>query len=88
MVCAPKVMAASVQVATPVEEFHATLQGMVTPLSVKVTVPVSLTEPPEGLMVAVKVTGWLMAEGFAEDVSAVELAPELTVCVRLLLLEL
>jgi len=88
MVCEPSVMAASVQVATPVEEFHATLQGMVAPLSVKVTVPVSFTEPPEGLMVAVKVADWFTAEGFTEDVSAVELAPEFTCCVRLLLLEL
>lgn len=86
MVCAPRARAASVQVATPVEALHATVQGMVTLLSVKVTVPVSLTEPPEGLMAAVKVTDWLTADGFAEAVSAVELAPEFTVCVRLLLL--
>ena len=86
MVCAPRVRDASVQVATPVEAFHATVHVIVTPLSVKVTVPVSLTEPPEGLMVAVKMTDWLTADGFAEEVSAVELAPEFTVCVRLLLL--
>ena len=86
--CVPRVSKEVVQLAMPVAETNTTLQSASgTPFSVKLTVPASATEPPLGLMVAVRVTGSLTADGFTEETNdTTELVIVPTTCAKLLLL--
>ena len=84
MVWVPEVSAAVVQDASPV--VGSTGAGEPQPVmaflpSRKVTDPESLTVPVKGVSAAVKVTGAVMMDGFAELVSASPVVAWLTVCV-------
>src|SRR6266446_5714254 len=75
MECAPTAREAVVSVAMP-EESSVPVPRLVAP-SRNVTVPVGM--PAGELTVAVKVTGWPKADGFAEDTRAVVVAGLITV---------
>src|SRR2546425_11411316 len=76
MECAPTARDAVVSVAMP-EESSVPVPRLVAP-SRNVTVPVGM--PAGELTVAVKVTGWPKAVGFAEEIAVIVVAPLFTVC--------
>src|SRR2546427_291560 len=81
MGCEPTVRPAVLQVATPPALTAALLQSVVVP-SLKVTLPSLLGLPapaPVPVTVAVKVTDWPKAEGFALELTAVDVVRLLTV---------
>src|ERR1700693_3488278 len=69
MLFAPTPAAVLVHVATPATNARLTQPAMLTPPSLKVTVPVGVGPTP--VTTAVKVTDWPKLEGFVEDVTVV-----------------
>src|SRR2546428_21826 len=84
MGCEPTVRAAVLQVPTPLPLTSTLLQlAIVVPPALNVTLPSLLGLPapaPVPVTVAVKVTDWPKLEGFALELTAVDVVRLLTVC--------